>query len=78
MQIKLADFCDAIDQNGESFSRWNSDVGLIEYQCPEFFKNKGYSFEKDEWAFGIVMYKLLTGTFPFTGKTDDEIKKQIV
>lgn len=45
MQVKLADFYFAIQLDDGKFVRRNSDCGLTEYKCPEFFKNKGYSYE---------------------------------
>ena len=78
MTIKLTDFCYAVEQEEDRFTRRNSDVGLIEYKCPEFFKSKGYGFEFDEWCFGIIFFKLLTGVFPFKGKNEDDVKKAVL
>ena len=44
--------------------------------APEIFENKGYSFEVDIWAVGIIMYVLLVGKYPFKDK--DEIKTKIL
>ena len=78
MQIKLGDFCYAVEQDEHGFIRRNSDVGQIQYKCPEFFKNKGYSFEQDDWSFGIILYKILIGVYPFKSKDEDELKDLII
>ena len=35
------------------------------YIAPEVYKGIGYSKEIDWWSFGIVIYEMLTGKFPF-------------
>ena len=50
--------------------------GTEKYMAPEIFENKGYSFEVDIWAVGIIMYVLLVGKYPFKDK--DEIKTKIL
>jgi len=32
----------------------------------------------DDWSFGIIMYKLLVGIFPFKGRNDEEYKGSIL
>ena len=31
----------------------------------------------DDWCFGIIMYKLIVGVFPFKGKVEDDYKRLI-
>ena len=51
--------------------------GTYSYMAPEIYKDneKGYSFEVDIWAVGIIIYQLLTGKLIFNG---DEIKEKIL
>jgi serine/threonine protein kinase len=35
------------------------------YIAPEILANRGYSFPIDIWSFGITIFFLLTGTYPF-------------
>lgn len=35
--------------------------------APEIILKTGYSFEVDVWALGILLNKLLTANFPFSG-----------
>jgi MAP/microtubule affinity-regulating kinase len=38
--------------------------------APEIVNKLKYSFPADIWALGILLYKLVTGTFPFRGADD--------
>jgi len=35
--------------------------------APEIINKTAYSFPADVWALGILLYKMLTGSFPFKG-----------
>ena len=46
--------------------------------APELMIRLSYNPNKMEtWAAGICLYKLLTRKFPFVGKNDDELKRQL-
>ena len=75
-ELKLIDFgCAKI------FSKYKKNfedtIGTLLYCSPEVLKNY-YSKECDVWSCGIIMYVLLSGHFPFIGKTEDEITKKIL
>jgi len=45
---------------------------------PEIANKKQYiGFPVDVWSFGIMLYKVVTGIFPFRGKSDSELFKKI-
>ena len=74
--LKLIDFgCAKI------FSKYKTNfgeiIGTLIYCSPEVLKNN-YNKECDIWSCGVIMYALLSGHFPFYGKTEDEIKKKIL
>ena len=75
-ELKLIDFgCAKI------FSKYKKNfedtVGTLLYCSPEVLRNY-YSKECDIWSCGVIMYVLLSGHFPFFGKTEDEITKKIL
>jgi len=55
-------------------------AGSLNYMPPEIFKNKdvGASPDLDVWALGCMLYAMVIGNLPFVGKTDSELKKNIV
>ncbi|GMF17928.1 unnamed protein product [Phytophthora fragariaefolia] len=64
--LKLIDFGTAKNfadtaLNGPNF------VGTPEYMPPETIDNKEPTFASDMWAFGCIVYQLLTGETPFSG-----------
>ena len=74
--VKLIDFgCSKI------FTRYKKNfsdiIGTLIYCSPEVLANN-YNVECDVWACGILMYFLLSGTFPFNGETEDEITSKIL
>ena len=73
-ELKLIDFgCAKI------FSKYKKNfkdtIGTLIYCSPEVLKNN-YSKQCDIWSCGVIMYVLLSGHFPFFGKTEEEIKKK--
>jgi len=59
-------------------SRTFSMCGTAEYAPPEMLRNQGRSFPSDWWAFGVLMYHLVTGKTPFDADDEDEIFDAII
>ena len=73
--IKVIDFGEAIFMPQKK--KYISDIaGTINYLSPELLKGQ-MTKELDEWACGVLMYYLLSGKFPFDGKTEEEIFNNI-
>ena len=63
---KIADFGLSRQTEGYDVSLSNSAIGLtIPYAAPEQIENKPIRKNVDLWAFGVVLYRLLTGEMPF-------------
>ena len=75
-ELKLIDFgCAKIFTKYKK--NFEDTIGTLLYCSPEVLRNN-YSKECDIWSCGIIMYVLLSGHFPFFGKTEDEITKKIL
>src|SRR5215472_9222501 len=53
-------------------------LGTAAYMAPEQIKGKEADRRADIWAFGVVLYELLTGERPFKGKDSTEIMAHAV
>ena len=73
MELKLGDFglAEKLSNLGDKLY---DKVGTINYMAPELLENKGYSFEVDIWAIGIIMYYLIIGRPPFNHINKEDIK----
>lgn len=70
--IKLLDFGFATPYS--STTRLHTNCGTPAYLSPEQLDGKltnGYTGVIDWWAFGVVLFELLTGKTPFNSKRDD-------
>ena len=56
--LKIADFGSSIElkQEGE---RRKSLIGTPHYLSPETIRQTGYSYMKDMWSLGVIMYQMI-------------------
>lgn len=71
--IKLADFGLSNQLTKEDNIFWTM-CGSLNHIAPEVFDNKGYDFRVDVWALGIVLFVMLSVSYPF----DDPIREKAV
>ena len=45
---------------------------------PEVLKRQPYDQKADVWSLGTILFQMLTGEHPFTGKDEDDLKKRIM
>jgi NIMA (never in mitosis gene a)-related kinase len=83
--LKLADFGLMSElrggggDNGDGEERGKTEeAGTPYYTAPEMIEGKRYSFPADCWAFGVILYQLLSLERPFQGTNTNELVKAIL
>lgn len=76
MNIKLIDFGFAIKTDKKNLDLF---CGTPNYMSPEIVLKKEYAgAPNDIWAFGVLVYKLVTGCFPFASESTSNLNKKIL
>jgi len=70
--VCLADFGLSIAISNCKDNRAYSICGTVEYMCPEMVMQKGYTYPSELWAFGILIYEMISGTTPFEGAENSQ------
>lgn len=73
--IKLTDFGFATHFSQDR--KQDLSLGSPLYMAPELCREKSYDNKVDVWAVGIILFVLLTGRPPFSGRTKEEIYRKI-
>ncbi|MBS2027263.1 MAG: serine/threonine protein kinase [Deltaproteobacteria bacterium] len=67
-EVKLMDFGIAKDQTADDLTREGLLVGSPSYLAPEVLGGERNDAQSEIWALGVMLYELVTGQKPFTGK----------
>lgn len=73
--ISLTDF--GLSKKMSGRARTNSFCGTPNHFSPEIVNRNYYSFEVDIWSFGVLLYELLVGRCPFSGKSIKDLFDKI-
>ena len=76
MQIKLIDFGLCAIKKDE-FEMLEGTVGTPRYSSPEILSGTYYNCSTDLWSLGVVLFLLLTGSYPFDGSKKESIFARI-
>ncbi len=74
--IKIMDY-DLARVNYSPEWEGSTPCGTIHYMAPEVIRRDKYSLAIDCWSLGVILYILLSGCMPFSGKNDDQIESAI-
>ena len=66
--------CAKILNNGETCKIF---CGTKSYLAPEILQGKVYSFPVDIWSFGVMIYLMITGKYPFPYLKEKLTKKNM-
>ena len=88
-RVKILDFGLAIQQANEADAgsadtdtteapELGSGSGTLPYMAPELLRGRRAQVRSDIWAFGIVLFEMLTGYRPFHGATTYELAAAIL
>jgi serine/threonine protein kinase len=69
-------------RSGTGFSRTASICGTRNYLPPEMLLGNLYAFEVDMWSYGVMLFRIMCGRFPFDASRTKEVfqmvKKDII
>ncbi len=80
-KIQHAPAVDSVSQvttHGDSMTAEGSILGTLPYMSPEQVEGRDADARSDIFAFGVVLYELIAGTRPFTGKTPANLVASIL
>jgi 5'-AMP-activated protein kinase catalytic alpha subunit len=77
INIRLIDFGLSDFMQNET-STFDTKCGSYPYSAPEMLKGQKYTKSIDIWSCGVVLYMMLTGSYPFADKNRRELYNQIV
>lgn len=77
-QIKVMDFGLAKLKGSLKLTRTSSTVGTLAYMAPEQIQGGEVDARSDIFSFGVLLFEMLTGHFPFRGEHEAAIVYSIV
>ncbi|RMF60751.1 MAG: hypothetical protein D6743_14540 [Calditrichaeota bacterium] len=66
-RVKIMDFGLAKVRGGALLTKEHTTLGTAAYMSPEQARGEEVDHRTDIWAFGVVLYEMLTGRLPFKG-----------
>ncbi|KAJ3260209.1 Serine/threonine kinase [Chytriomyces hyalinus] len=74
--IKVADY--GICKENLPFGKYtNTLCGTTDYMAPEILSQNDHNRSADWWSFGVLLFTMLRGKYPFSGSDEDEMLHNI-
>ena len=77
-QVKIMDFGLAKISGGAQFTKVGTTLGTAAYMSPEQALGEEVDARTDIWAFGVVLYEMLSGKQPFAGDYEQAVIYSII
>ncbi len=72
-RLPAEDLSEQATKSGDSLTQAGHLVGTLHYLAPEVLRGQPADARTDIWALGVVLYQLVSGELPFTGRTHYEV-----
>lgn len=76
VNIKLMDF--GISKIISNDTQLTEIIGTLRFTAPEVLMGRPYNKQIDNWSFGIMLYLLFSGQYPFDDESEENCSKRIV
>ena len=77
-QVSFADPSDATTATRAGLTRTGAFLGTVSHMAPEQLRAEPADARSDVWAFGVVLYQMLTARLPFAGKSSVDLASAIL
>ncbi|MBI1805493.1 MAG: protein kinase [Ignavibacteria bacterium] len=77
-QVKIMDFGLAKLKGDHGLTKTGTTIGTVAYMAPEQIQGMEVDHRTDLWAFGVVLYEMMSGTLPFRGEHEAALMYEVL
>jgi serine/threonine protein kinase/cytochrome c-type biogenesis protein CcmH/NrfG len=77
-KVKIMDFGLAKLKGDHGLTKTGTTVGTVAYMSPEQIQGMEVDHRTDLWAFGVVLYEMMSGTLPFRGEHEAALMYEVL